>query len=351
MGGTFSEGDATYRVAQWATGNIGTRSLRQVIEHPLMELTGVFVYSDDKVGVDAGSLAGSTDIGIAATDQIDAIIASAPDCVLYMPRAPEVDVLCTLLEAGINVVSTCGMFHHPPSMPADRRERVEAACAAGGASIHSTGSSPGFITEAVPLTLLSIQRHLDRLTIHEFADLSPRNSPELLFQVMGFGTAPADLDPARLQHGRESFGPSLRTVADAIGLGFDDLEASGEVAVATRPITIAAGTIDTGTVAAQRVTVSGRRNGRELLRFQATWYCGTDLDPAWDLSATGWRVSVEGDAPLEVEIPFPFPIEEMAERSPGYTANRAVNAVPVVCAAAPGIRTITDLPMIVPTLT
>ncbi len=68
----------------------------------------------------------------------------------------------------------------------------------------------------------------------------------------------------------------------------------------------------------------------------------------WSLSPTGWRVSVEGDAPLEVEMPFPFPIEEMAERSPGYTANRAVNAVPVVCAAAPGIRTIIDLPMIIP---
>lgn len=67
------------------------------------------------------------------------------------------------------------------------RERVEAACAEGGTSIHSTGSSPGFITEAVPLVLTSIQRRLDRLTIDEFADLSQRDSPGLLFDVMGFG--------------------------------------------------------------------------------------------------------------------------------------------------------------------
>ncbi len=140
----------------------------------------------------------------------------------------------------------------------------------------------------------------------------------------------------------------MRTVADALGLGFDDLEAGGEVAVAPRDIEIAAGTVPAGTVAAQRITVSGRKDGRELLRFQATWYCAHELEPQWNLSPTGWRISVEGDAPLEVEMPFPFPIEEMAERSPGYTANRAVNAVPVVCAAAPGIRTIIDLPMIVP---
>ncbi len=267
-----------------------------------------------------------------------------------MPRAADVDVICQLLSAGVNVVSTCGMFHHPPSMDADVRERVEAACAEGQSSIHSTGSSPGFITEAVPLTLLSIQRRLDRLTIHEFADMSPRNSPELLFQIMGFGTPPAELSPGRLDHGRHSFGPSLRTVASAIGLEFDDLQASGEVAVAPHDVTIAAGTVPAGTVAAQRTTVSGIKDGRELLRFQATWYCSHELDPAWDLSPTGWRISVEGDAPLEVEMPFPFPIEEMADHSPGYTANRAVNAVAAVCAAAPGILTITDLPLIVPQL-
>ena len=89
------------------------------------------------------------------------------------------------------------------------------------------------------------------------------------------------------------------------------------------------------------------RGGRPLLRFRATWYCTTDLDADWELGATGWRVTVDGDAPLAVALPFPFPIEQMAERSPSYTANRAVNAVPVVCAAAPGIRTTVDLPQII----
>jgi hypothetical protein len=72
-------------------------------------------------------------------------------------------------------------------IPAALRERVEAACERGAASIHSTGSSPGVITEAVALVLTSIQRRLDGLTIDEFADLSQRNSPGLLFDVMGFG--------------------------------------------------------------------------------------------------------------------------------------------------------------------
>lgn len=340
----------TYRVVQWATGNIGTRALRSVIEHPTLDLAGVYVHSPDKAGRDAGELCGVEPVGVVATNDIEDVLALAPDCVLYMPRALDADEVCRLLAAGVNVVTTRGEFHHPASMDATLRERVEAACAAGGTSIHSTGSSPGFITEALPLVLASLQRRLDGMTIDEFADLSQRSSPGLLFEVMGFGRAPAAFDQRRLSHGRVSFGPSLRLLAEALGLPLDDVEASGEVATASRTVEIAAGTLEAGTVAAQRLTVAGVRDGQPLLRFRATWYCTTDLDPAWDLRATGWRVAVDGDAPLDVDLRFPVPIERMGDVSPGYTAHRAVNAVPVVCAAPPGIRTTVDLPQIVATL-
>ena len=340
----------TYRVVQWATGNIGTRSLRSVIEHPGLELAGVYVHSDDKAGRDAGELCGLDATGVLATTDVDEIMALGADCVLYMPRALDADDVCRLLASGTNVVTTRGEFHHPPSMKPELRERIEAACAEGGTSIHSTGSSPGFISEALPLVLTSIQRRLDRLTIDEFADLSQRNSPGLLFDVMGFGRPPAAFDERRLSHGRVSFGPSLRLLADALGVPLDDVEASGEVATATRTVEIAAGTLEAGTVAAQRLTVAGMRDGKALLRFRATWYCTAQLEPAFDARPTGWHVTVEGDAPLDVALPFPVPIERMGEMSPGYTAHRAVNAVPVVCGAPPGIRTTVDLPQIVAAL-
>jgi 2,4-diaminopentanoate dehydrogenase len=112
-------------------------------------------------------------------------------------------------------------------IPAALRERVEAACERGAASIHSTGSSPGVITEAVALVLTSIQRRLDGLTIDEFAHLSQRNSPGLLFDVMGFGKPPAAVDERRLSHGRIAFGPSLQLVAEALSLPLDSLERAG----------------------------------------------------------------------------------------------------------------------------
>jgi hypothetical protein len=340
----------TTRVVQWATGNIGSRSLRGVIEHPDLELVGLYVHSADKSGRDAGELCGLGPTGVKATQDIEVILGLWAGCVLYMPRDCNVDEVCRLLESGSNIVTTRGEFHHPGSMDPAVRERVEAACRKGGTSIHSTGVSPGFITEAIPLVLTSIQRRLDRLSIEEFADLSQRDSPDLLFTLMGFGSDPAEFDHSRWSHGGQSFGPSLRLVAEALSLPLDSVESSGEVAVAVRTTEIAAGKIEAGTVAAQRVHVTGRRDGRALLSFSAMWYCTTELDPPWDPRPTGWRLTVAGDAPLEIEMRLAVTLSEMGEASPAYTANRALNAVPYVCAAQPGIRTTVELPQVIANL-
>ncbi|GAA4984088.1 dihydrodipicolinate reductase [Yinghuangia aomiensis] len=351
--GTNAAPDRPYRVVQWATGTIGARALRQVIGHPRMQLAGLWVHSPDKVGRDASELCGvETDevggladtTGVAATNRLDDILELDADCVLYMPQACDADEVCRLLASGLNVVTTRSEFHRPASMDPDLRRRVEDACAEGGTSIHSTGSSPGFITEAVPLVLASVQRRLDMMTIDEFADLSRRDSPELLFEVMGFGRAPAEFAEVRTEHARSPFGQSLALVADGLGLPLDKIDVTGEFATASRTVEIAAGRLEAGTVAAQRITVTGTRDGEPLLRFRATWYCTTELDRLWDVRPTGWRVVVDGDAPLDIDMTFPVPMERMAAVSPAYTANRAVNAVPAVCGAAPGIRTTLDLP-------
>jgi 2,4-diaminopentanoate dehydrogenase len=338
------------RVVQWATGNIGARSLRGVIEHPELTLAGVYVTSAAKAGKDAGDLCGLPATGVTATNGVDEILALKADCVLYMPAACDVDEVCALLASGANVVTTRGEFLHPDSIDPAVRARVEAACQAGGTSIHSTGSSPGFISEALPIALASIQRRLDSLTINEFADLSKRDSPDLLFNIMGFGVPVADFDVRRFGYGAIAFGPSLRHLADALGMPLDSVESSGELAAARETIRIAAGPLEKGTVAAQKMIVTGIRDGRPLLRFAATWYCSDVLEQDWDLRATGWHVVVDGDAPLDIDIRFAVPIERMGDASPGYTANRAVNAVRVVCAARPGIQPTAALPQIIANL-
>lgn len=337
-----------YRVIQWATGNIGARALRAVIDHPELELAGLWVSAPDKMGQDAGILAGTQPQGIVATGSVDQMVGTPADCVLYMRQGTDIDELCWLLASGKNVVTTRGDFHHPASMNADVRARIEAACTAGNSSIYSTGSSPGFVTEALIIPLLSLARRLDCLTIDEFADMESRNSPELLFTIMGYGAAPCAFDQRKVDHVKQDFIASLAQLADAAGILVDRWDAFGEMAAATRDVHIAAGPIPAGTVGAQRITISGMRGDRPVLRFRANWYCTRDIDrPDWELRESGWHIGVEGDTPLDVHIRFPVAPQEYAAFTPGLTAHRAVNAVPAICAAAPGIRTTADLSQVI----
>jgi 4-hydroxy-tetrahydrodipicolinate reductase len=337
-------------VVQWATGTVGMSSLRALISHPLMELVGVRVYSESKEGVDAGVLSGLPPTGVLATRNTEEILALKPDCVVYMPDRTDVDEVCKILSSGANVVTTRADFFNPEKMDPDLCERVQAACRKGNSTIHSSGSSPGFITEALLPPLLSLQREFDLLTIDEFANCVDTCSEDMLVNIMGFGAAPEVFAATEFTERDTVFGHSLAVIAEAIGLAFDDIAVTSEFAVTRVPVKLHEATIAAGSVGGQRHTVTGLHKGRPVLRFRSNWFVTTELSSDWDLREDGWRVLVEGDAPLDVTITFPISPdpETRARIMPNVTAHRPINAIPAVCAARPGIITSVELPQILP---
>lgn len=341
-----------YRVVQWATGNVGTRALKRAIEHPDLDLVGVWVHSPKKRGLDAGELAGLRAVGISAVNSMEEVLALKPDCVLYMPHVCSFDEICRILESGSNIVTTRMELQNLAALDPSISARVQAACIRGNSSIHATGASPGFITEALPIVLLSIQRRLDCLKIDEFADCSSRNSPDMLFDMMGFGKAPGPASQGQLDHARLSFAPSLQLVAGAVGIPIDDVEVHGAQGVARNDIPIAAGIVPAGTVAAMKTTVACMRDGKPLMSFTSTWFVSSDVITSdgteWEFrTPSGWHIVLQGDCPLDLSISFPVAPENYADMTPGLTANRPVNAIPYVCDAPAGIRTSVDLPQII----
>ena len=266
-----------------------------------------------------------------------------------MPRVFDLDDVVALLESGTNIVTTRGeLFGGGHRLGEDARARVIDACTRGGSSIYATGSSPGFVTDALPLALLSLQRRVDSVEIEEFANMSRRDSPHMIFKQMGFGRPIESFDTSRSSYLQAEFAPALGELAVAAGRPVQEWTATGEVAATPMAISIKAGELPAGSVAAQRTVIAGLRDGAAVVQFTASWYCTTEVEPAWDLQPTGWRVRVRGDAPLDVSLPFPVPLDELGSFTPGYTANRPVNAIPYVCAASPGIHSTADLPPITP---
>ncbi len=350
-----------YRVIQWATGNTGQRALRELVRDPSYDLVGVRVYDEGKDGVDAGELCGEDPTGVAATKERDAILELNADCCVYMARATGtgqtragltqdelVDDMVALLERGTNVVTTCtDLIARAVRLSQANRSRILEACRQGDSSVWASGSDPGFLTETLPLALLSIQRRVDLFDIEEFGDLSHRPSPHMVLEQMRFGKPLAEFDPDRRKnHLFGEYQPALTVLADICGFEIDEWTAEGGVAAAKEDLTIVAGEIKAGTAAAQRIIVTGRSNGVDRIRFTQYGFVATDVEPDWGLQPTGWRIRVHGDAPIDMKMPFPVPLDDLASYVPAFNANGPVNAIPYVCAAGPGILTTEDLPHI-----
>lgn len=339
----------TYRVVQWATGRIGTATLKELIRSPQMELVGVYVHSEEKDGKDAGELVGLPPVGVAATRDIEKLIALKPDCVLAVQEGANVDDVCRFLEAGINVATSRVDYLDPDTMDPEVRRRVEEACKKGSSSIHASGASPGFSSEALPLVAVSMARGMEHITIDEYADF-PASCPDFQVLAVGFGgDAGAGLDPHLLAHMSHGFKQSVNIVAKALGIKLDDIDVSGETASAREDYVLPGGTaMKKGTIAAMRITISGMKGGKPIIRFRVNWYANKNVDRDWDLRESGWKLLMEGDNPIEMSITYPVSGEKYSQAMAGNTGFRVLNAIPFIVAAEPGIRTTPELPNISP---
>src|SRR5258707_13681967 len=132
------------RVVQWTTGNVGRRAAQAILRNPGLELVGCYAWSDDKAGVDIGTLVGVDPIGLPATRDVDALLALRPDCVSYNPMWPDVDEMCRILAAGVNIASTAA-FITGRALGTAATERLRAAATAGGATLFGSGVNPRFL--------------------------------------------------------------------------------------------------------------------------------------------------------------------------------------------------------------
>jgi len=342
----------TYRVIQWATGNVGRAAIEGVLAHPDLELVGAYVYSADKAGRDVGQICGIDPVGVTATDDRDAILALDADCVIYSPMLADNGDILALLSSGKNVVTPVGFVYPFPSHDVTA---FEAACRTAGVSLHGSGINPGGITEQIPLLLSAFCRDIRHVRAEEFSDIRTYDTAFVVRDVMLFGKTPeqAAASPMLSLLG-DGFCQSIDMVAEGLGVTLDDEKSTiHEMAVTTVDLDTPVGVIEAGAVAAQRFTWQGLIKGRVFMTVRVNWLMGEDnLDPAWTFGPEGERFEVEFEADPPLRAAFhgmhPPSVETAdLEHNEGIlaTAMHCVNAVPYVVDAEPGIRTYLDLPL------
>ena len=280
------------RIVQWTTGNVGRRSVRAVVAHPGLELVGCYAWSADKAGQDVGELCGIEPIGVAATDDVDALLALRPDCVVYNPMWHDTDEVVRILEAGVNVVSTAA-FINGKGLGADG-DRIAQAAERGGASMFGTGISPGFV-DLIGIAAASICDRIDKLTIHEASDTTLYDSPDTE-RPAGFGRPIDDPElPGMAEKGTAVFGEAVAMVADALGVELDDIVCEAEYAQTTEDVVMDSWTIPAGHVAGVAASWQGRVGDRTVVELNVRWKKGQTLDPDWTIEE-GHVIEVDGAA-------------------------------------------------------
>lgn len=342
----------SYRVIQWCTGVVGKTALRHFIENPAFELVGVLVTNSGKVGKDAGEIVGLPPTGVAATNDVEKIIALEADCVHYAPLVADVDVICRLLRSGKNVASVGGPFspeHYPEPFG-----KIEAACREGKSSYHACGIHPGFSGDILPLTVTRLMNRIDHIHIYEFID-KVRN-PMIYTEVMGFGRDPDDLlaNPSRSSEAPYAFAQSMGMVAEGLGKKIEKITAKLEVAKATKdiPYTVGeghpGGVIRKGTVGGQHYEWTGWADGAPLITYHFYWSMGPDIEPQWDLDSR-YQVVIKGDPSLELRL-MSLPDADGVRPFLGlpWTGLVGATALPALCDAKPGVITHLDLGVVQP---
>ena len=280
------------RVVQWGSGNVGRSSIATVHSRPDTEIVGLFVTNPDKVGRDVGELAGIGPIGVAASGDIDEIVALDADVVLHMPLpslvhgddpGADLDNFCRLLASGKHVITTVGYMY--PKVHGEKvMTRLERACSDGGTTFHGTGANPGWFGDLLPLVMSGLSLRIDQIGVQEISNFQHYPSPEIMFEMMNFGRTPEEFEErsARHRHWLDGlFTEAVQMVADGLDANVDEVTSEMETWVADADLDTAAGTVAVGTVAGQRWHWGAIADGRALVHQETVWRMHSDAAPDW----------------------------------------------------------------------
>ena len=340
-----------YRVIQWSTGNVGKRVIRGIAERDNLELVGLLVLSESKRGQDAGEIAGIGQLGVEATLSIEEILDIDADVVIHTPLPslvygdePQADVdnFCRLLASGKNVITTVG-YMYPSVHGPEIVQQIEDACARGHASFHGTGANPGWVGDVLPLTMSACSKTIHQVYTREISSFQFYPSPEIMFDMMGFNKTDEEFDRNIARQAfwlNGIFRENIQLVADGLEIELDEIVDSLERSYAPTDLETAAGIVRQGTIAGQHYKWAGMHRGHEAVVHETFWRMHESVSPDWPEGKHS--VEIKGEGHMKIEFDWSILGEDILLS----TGMHALNAIPAVCAAEPGIQTFLDLPWI-----
>jgi 2,4-diaminopentanoate dehydrogenase len=334
-------GMAPLRMIQFGLGAVGTEIVRLAHAKGL-KVVGAVDNDPAKLGRDVGEIAEIGKLGVSVGRPDSLCRPRVADIMLHATRydpAAITDDIVDFLRAGINVISTSGVSFLPGHCR-ELADRLDDAARAGGSTVIGTGLNPGFLQDVVPILMTSACESISKITSIRITDFSPWG-PEVM-RHYGIGLTPEEFE-SQINVGKiglhEEIIHSMDMIAYALGGIAENFDQQRLSIVTSRKRTAPWITIDPGHVCGFRHLASARCSTGPELRLELIAL--VHPDPARDGVVPGTRVIIDGLPAVEATITGEL---NSARGVYAATAARAVNAIPYVLSAPPGLTSLADLP-------
>ena len=321
------------KVIHYGLGPIGLATAMLILAKSDMEIVGAVDIAKEMAGKDLGEILGGKPLGVHVTDNAPRLFSKVPADVVVHTAGSRLKRIFSQLEeilkGGKNLVSSAEELLFATPENADMAARIDALAKEKGVTVLGTGVNPGFVMDALPLTLTGVCHEVREVHVERIVDAGTRRHP--LQRKIGAGMTPELFREkvAEKAMGHVGLRESLYLVADRLHFSLDEVRESVDPVIAEKPLKTAYFELKPGDVAGIRNLGEGFKGGKRILTLDLRIYIGAD-DPHD-------AIRIIGTPDLRLRI-------EGGVAGDQATAAMLVNSIPSVVAAPPGLATVKDLP-------
>lgn len=328
------------RVVQWGFGAMGSGMVELMLQKQGIEVVGVIERRPEAVGKDVGevlNLGKKLGVKVYATpeeildkDKVDLVVHAVHSFTKHV-----FDGLKFILEKGINVITIAEEMSCPEAQEPELAAQLQELAVKNGVTILGTGVNPGFVLDQLIVNLSGVCHNISRIEASRVNDLSPFG--KTVMETQGVGMSPEQFNAGIKDGsivGHIGFPESVKIISDAIGLEIDKIEETREPIISNTDRETSVVKVKAGMVAGCRHICTGYSKGKEVIKLIHP----QQIHPGVENVETGDYIKIEGTPNINMAIQPEIP------GGIGTTAI-AVNMIPLVFKATPGLKRMSDLPI------
>lgn len=327
------------RVIIWGLGAMGGGMAKFLLDREGIEIVGAIKHRPVEGDPDLGKVLGlGKKLGVKVSNDVNKVLKTKADIVLHSTSSFTKDVfpeLAKIMNSKKNVITIAEEMAYPQANEPALSKKIDALAKKNKVSVLGTGINPGFVLDTLIIALTGICANVKKIKAMRINDLSPFGPT--VMRTQGVGTTVKEFYQGLKNGsivGHIGFLESINMIADAIGWDLTEVKQTREPIITKVYRRTPHVEVQPGMVAGCKHIGYGMR-GKEVL---ITLEHPQQICPGLEKIETGDYIKIEGtpNVNLSIKPEIPGGIGTMAI---------AINMIPAVIKASPGLKTMSDLPV------